>query len=162
MVDLSKVNTKTFWSNVKFNGHSLCWEWTGSIAKNGYGEMSYRVGKHVRQYRAHRVAYQLTFGDLAPDKVVMHLCNNPRCVSPYHLKQGTQAENMAQMAREGRASHGESHQRIMRKVSSKKLTDDEVCEIREYTTSHRVAAEQYGVSVCTISNIRAHKQRAFV
>ena len=36
----------------------------------------------------------------APNNVVLHLCNNPKCCRPDHLKRGTQSENMRQQARD--------------------------------------------------------------
>jgi hypothetical protein len=60
----------------------------------------------------HRLAYAdyhgLAIGDLM-GKVVMHLCDNPRCINPQHLKLGSQAENLADMRSKGRSNnqHGE-------------------------------------------------------
>lgn len=34
--------------------------------------------------------------------VIMHSCNNGRCINPYHLSAGTQAENLAYMRMQGR------------------------------------------------------------
>jgi hypothetical protein len=35
--------------------------------------------------------------------VVMHRCDNPKCINPGHLEIGTQAQNQADMAARGRA-----------------------------------------------------------
>lgn len=38
------------------------------------------------------------------DGVVMHLCDNPPCARPSHLREGAQVENMRDMAAKGRAT----------------------------------------------------------
>lgn len=46
---------------------------------------------------AHREAYRLQVGPLLEGLVVMHACDNPRCIEPSHLSLGTQTLNMADM-----------------------------------------------------------------
>jgi hypothetical protein len=92
--------TERFWSKVeKSDG---CWSWQGAIGYYGYGVIR-------RQYKivlAHRVAYELTYGD-AGDLDVLHRCDNPLCVRPDHLFLGTHADNMHDMAHKGRHKHRE-------------------------------------------------------
>lgn len=47
-------------------------------------------------YRAHRVAYILTKGDIPDGLLILHSCGNRRCCNPAHLRQGTQSENVKQ------------------------------------------------------------------
>jgi hypothetical protein len=78
--------------------NSGCWLWEGAHNEQGYGKIR---SKGVL-YRAHRASYLVFNGELEEGKVVMHLCNNPACVNPAHLTQGTYSENTSQMYREGR------------------------------------------------------------
>ena len=77
-----------------------CWEWQGSTNGSGYGEM--RVARQGKVY-AHRLMYEMTWGELAPGMVVAHRCDNPRCVKPSHLFPATQMENVRDMIAKGRA-----------------------------------------------------------
>lgn len=114
-----------FWSKVeKTDG---CWLWLGRInaARGGYGTFdSHRVTK-----RAHRFAYELTYGPAPDDIEVCHRCDNPRCVRPDHLFLGTRKDNAEDCVRKGRTQRGARHHAV-------KLTEDQVREIRELYDSH--------------------------
>lgn len=43
--------------------------------------------------RAHRVSWQIHFGPIPKGKLVLHKCDNKRCVNPNHLYLGTQGDN---------------------------------------------------------------------
>ena len=60
---------------------SDCLVWTGSLSPRGYG----RVRRGTRTMFAHRVAYEIAFGDIPPDYQIHHSCGNPRCCNPEHL-----------------------------------------------------------------------------
>lgn len=87
-----------FWRKVRFAPNG-CWEWTGSTNRRGYGEI--RLGV-TRKVYAHRFAYERTIGELAAGDVVMHSCDNPKCVRVAHLEAGTQWENMQDAKQKGR------------------------------------------------------------
>lgn len=101
---------------------SGCHIWVGDMNDQGYGII--RVGTQKR--RAHRIAWEAVNGPIPAGLVLMHSCDVPCCVNPDHLRPGTQAENMQDMGRKGRARGGARGER----QGSAKLTEDNVREIR--------------------------------
>ena len=87
-----------FWSNVDLTGS--CWTWTAGVNNNGYGVFATWIGGR-KKYLANRYALRV-LGLLNESLVVLHACDNPRCVNPEHLGQGTQEDNMRDAARKGR------------------------------------------------------------
>ena len=80
-----------FWSHVDTTGE--CWEWTASRNEWGYGQFS-QNGKRIK---AHRWAYLNLVGPVPKDRILMHTCDNPGCVSPEHLRIGTNGDNHMDM-----------------------------------------------------------------
>ena len=80
--------------------------------------------------------------------VILHSCDNPKCVNPRHLSVGTHYENHMDSWRKGRACQGA-------------LSDDDVREIRELLMTdilQKEIAEAFGVSESTISLIKSGKR----
>lgn|SRR3990167_1487852 len=107
-VSAHAIDSERFWGKtVKSEG---CWEWAGGRNTTGYGVFHVkslpddyeRTGRTMTQLVAHRVAYYLTYGEIAPDKYVMHKCDNTRCVRPDHLMVGTAQDNVNDMIAKGR------------------------------------------------------------
>lgn len=109
-----------FYEQFKERGRDECWEWVGErIQQSGYGVLSIA---NV-YYLAHRLSFVLANGKIDPDLLVMHSCDNRRCVNPKHLSQGTDKDNIQDALRKGRMLKGE-------KNGMSKLTEEKVVEIR--------------------------------
>jgi len=138
-----------FWPKVDIRGPDECWEWLAGKMGEGYGVITqgrYDEGKR----RAHRVAWELTFGPIPDGLHVCHHCDNPGCINPAHLFLGNDAENMADSVRKGRSARGERNRHA-------KLTEEQVISIREEhargNVTHMELAGKYGVTFGNIGYI---------
>lgn len=75
-----------------------CYIWRGAKDKDGYGVTSFE-GKW---WRAHRLSYHLFKGKIIKGNIICHTCDNPSCVSPTHLYQGTHQDNNRDTVKRGR------------------------------------------------------------
>ena len=74
-----------------------CWLWFGSV-KISNGKFTYgnfRLGSLI--IPAHRFAYFIEYGEFNESLDILHSCDNPQCVNPYHLFVGTKSDNMKDM-----------------------------------------------------------------
>ena len=145
-IKLTERSVRRFWKHVHIVGDAdSCWEWKRRITPAGYGVMN--LGGE--NFYVHRIAYTIQT-DVPSDKVVMHLCDNRRCVRGSHLRAGTQSENIQDAGRKGRTgycSHPESYTHV-------KLNFELARQIRESTGLHREVARQFGVSPTTVCRIK--------
>ena len=72
---------------------SGCLEWTGFVARNGYG-LAHYPGTG-RRGLAHRIIYEESVGPIPAGLTIDHLCRNPICVNPQHLEPVTMRENLS-------------------------------------------------------------------
>ncbi len=91
-----------FWIRANRRANDLCWEWSGQRTGKGYGRLRY--GANERRYvKAHRVAWELTYGAVPQGKMVLHRCDNRACCNPFHLFLGDAEANHDDMVRKRRA-----------------------------------------------------------
>ena len=101
--------------------------------------------------RAHRYAAELASGEVPPESVAIHACDNPSCVRihPNHVSFGSQQENIADKVRKGRQAKGETNGRAV-------LTEEDVRNIRKRLYSgeagYKIAAD-YGIAPTNVTAI---------
>jgi hypothetical protein len=139
---MTEKQLRNFWKKVDVQGPDDCWPWLGCKNLKGYG--NFRIGK--LRYKAHRVAWELTYGPIPECLCCCHHCDNPACVNPKHLFLGTDQDNMDDMEVKGRA----------------KLTEEQVIEIRRlYALENHLSQDKlgilFGVSDVTICRVTSKK-----
>ena len=134
-----------FWEKVKRPSYGECWEWqAATLTSGGYG--AFRLNGVT--VRAHRISYFLSTGDLDPNLEILHLCNNPKCCNPKHLKQDTHSANLKQAGREGKMT------RYSGANSKVKFTEEQLKDILTARCSARALGRKYNVDHKTIRQIQ--------
>lgn len=141
-----------FWRSVEKRGEDDCWLWTASSKNNKAGYGSIWDKEQQKNLLAHRVSYELANGPIPAGKVVMHTCDNPKCVNPRHLMLGTDKQNGEDKARKGRSARniffGEQNPKS-------KLTLEQVRFIRQHPEmKHTELADLFGLSPNCIRGVR--------
>lgn len=147
-----------------------CWLWQGGLMDTGYG----RIVIDNKPRRAHRIAYELTYGMILPGIRCCHTCDNRACVRPDHLFLGTDGDNLRDMSRKGRSgahvhpdtlargdrNGAHTHPEKVRRGTQcyqAKLTEAQVRQIRHLRATeqwtHRRLAAFFGVSRPVIGKI---------
>lgn len=124
----------------------LCINWDGSLYNSGYGVLR----KGSKMVSAHREAFNGYNGFLP--SVVMHTCDNRKCINVRHLKAGNTQTNTDDKVNKGRHLQGS-------KVGNSKLTDKQVLEIRQWVDKayQWELALEYKVTQTLISRIIRRK-----
>lgn len=127
-----------------------CIEYQWSDNGTGYKRIRFRG----RSYYAHRLVWELVHGPIPAGMVVCHRCDNRGCINISHLFLGTQADNVHDAIRKGRASPpprttGENHHKT-------KLSDANVRTVRQLAARGHSCAEigrRFGVTRQSVSQM---------
>lgn len=135
---------------------SGCWEWQGCRNPNGYGRISFRGSGEW----AHRVAFEV-FNGREPQGWVLHSCDNPPCVNPAHLREGTPKDNCADRDQRERSGWQKNPgtwalNRHFAVVGKRRLSDEQVTDLRRRYANGETAkalAKEFGVSFYHVPRI---------
>jgi len=95
---------------------------------------------------AHRISFAIAYGWVPA--VVMHTCDNPPCINPNHLNDGTQGDNMRDAFAKARMVNFHSRHH--------RLTDSERESVRTLFaagTAKKLLARTFGVDPKTIRRV---------
>lgn len=81
------MDEKLFWDKV--HKTDTCWFWIGAKT-DGYGA----INQKGKNYKAHRVSWELHNGPIAEGMQIDHMCAVRACVNPSHLRVVSQEENL--------------------------------------------------------------------
>ena len=148
----SETLSSRFWKKAMKGGADKCWEWKGNRhPRYKYG----RITIDYHPWAAHRLSWEIHYGEIPAGLNVCHICDNPPCVNPDHLFLGTHEENMKDMKIKGRGKGNPNLFGVNHPKS--KLTDNHILEIRaKYSSgkySQRELAKEYKVTQPLIHRI---------
>jgi len=143
--------SERFWMRVR---KSLgCWEWSGGLYGNKYGRFWVPRPAVPRSRLAHRVSWELEYGSIPRGMLVLHHCDNRKCVRPSHLFLGTYQDNVDDMDAKGRGRRGRFPGESNRRST---LTTSQVVEIRRrFSSGERQAdiAKDMGITQSHVSQL---------
>lgn len=147
---LSETIVERFWEKVFILTYDKgCHIWLGGTDHNGYGVI-YRGSQPGPMMSAHRVAWILGRGALKKGELLRHTCDEKLCVNCWHLKKGTQWDNVHDMIERGRMGRGSQR-------AWAKLTEEQVIELRKdrakFGTPYSQLAQRFGIHTGTAGQI---------
>lgn len=120
-IDVSRLMHK-----ICLNDSYGCWNWTGAVGKNGYGQI--QINGRVKS--AHRVMFALWKEiNLTNSMHVLHRCDNRLCCNPDHLFLGTNQDNVNDKVSKNRQHKTVSlatKQQIVKVYKERKYTQSEI------------------------------------
>ena len=129
----------------------------GHVTTEGYATVRTKESRDIGTCMLHRVVFYREAGYLPP--VVMHTCDNPRCINPEHLVAGDWDSNNKDRAAKGRSAK--------RNDANRKVTDEQAAMVRARYTPGRgpvanpngavALAKELGVDTVVIYNIIKRK-----
>lgn len=139
-----------------------CWPYIGrDFVKSGNGACTYgRIKVNGKRVRAHRLAWEQSFGPVPSGMYVCHHCDNPLCCNPAHLFIGDAVANNHDKMAKGRARSA-----LGEKQGNSKLSDAAAIEVARRARAgepHKVLAAEYGISMPLVSVLKHGKSRGWL
>lgn len=106
--NLVEKTKKKILNSIKIDEKTKCWILTKYFHNNknngkfSYGKMSINIRGVRKHYFVHRLSYSLFNNEIPNGCLVLHKCNNYKCVNPDHLYTGDQRQNMKDCKLAGR------------------------------------------------------------
>lgn len=115
------------------------------LAPNAKGYSPVGIGgRQGRKYRAHRVIWEAAHGPIPDNLMVLHSCDNRRCINIDHLFLGTAKDNTQDMMNKGRNKFI-THAKISTREQIEKIK-----ELRTAGLTLNQIGQQFAVSIETI------------
>ena len=139
-------NSKQIEYKIKNDG---CWECTSHfLDPKGYAH----IERDKKKTKVHRHVFSLTNNGITEGMHILHKCDNPSCINPDHLFEGTILDNIKDKVEKGRQSFTKGEQN-----GKSKLTAEDVKEILKDNRRHVEVAKDYPVLANHIRAIRKRK-----
>jgi hypothetical protein len=132
-----------------------CWDWSGKIAKSGYGAMTLNFQYNIGN--AHRASWIIHKGIIPKGKQVCHSCDNRKCTNPEHLWIGTAKDNAQDREIKGRSNNTPPPVKRGSSNGNSSLDESSVVEIKRLLKEGESLAEiarKYGVTKTGIYHIK--------
>lgn len=133
---------------------SGCHLWIGARNIWDYGVFWWQGGNQ----QAHRIAFAIKHGRF-PIGLGMHTCDVRPCVNGDHVRDGTQAKNIADMWAKGRQRWLKPPTKYGEENPTAKYTNALIEQVKASPLSHVEAARVFGVGYHTVWNARNGRQR---
>lgn len=149
LTDNDRERIEQFFLSRIYYGLDGCWYWIG-FTTQGYGSLRVKGRKFVK---AHRFSFEYYKHPIPPGKLILHSCDNPRCVNPDHLSIGTHLDNSTDKIKKGRLKIFTGKRAVPR------LTPYDVIKIRQMLANNtvNVVSKELNLNYETVRNIKYNK-----
>jgi len=132
-------------SEYVLNANTGCKEWIGVLSRDGYGMCCYKA----QRQRAHRLAFFTANPDADQGLLVLHKCDNRKCINVDHLYLGTCQDNSTDMVQRGRCNPRRGIH-----AHNARLNDEKAMAIFLDERTYAEIAMDYGIAATTVQGIK--------